>query len=157
MAWQSVEEAVDNIEALSEFDLELVEQPLPRHQYEGLALLRQHCAVPIMVDESLWVSTTVVAPLNRHKRPALNWHKRLNCFGQDNRECAAVIRAGAADVGNVYVHESGGLLAASRNLCAHALLTASIIVCWALVVCCCGCCCGCGCSGGGGGCCCMAV
>lgn len=88
MGWATVEEAAANIEALSEFGLELVEQPLPRHEYDGLAELRTRTGVPIMVDESLW----------------------------DNAECAVVLRASAADVGNVYISESGGVLAASRNL-----------------------------------------
>ena len=34
----------------------------------------------------------------------------------DNAECAVVIKADAADVGNVYISESGSVLAASRNL-----------------------------------------
>ena len=66
---------------------ELVEQPLPREMYAGLAELRGRVSVPIMVDESMW----------------------------DNKECAVVIRAGAADVANVYVHESGGVRAATPH------------------------------------------
>ena len=34
----------------------------------------------------------------------------------DNVSCAKVIQHGSADVANVYVHESGGMLQASRNL-----------------------------------------
>ena len=88
MGWSTYEEAAANIEALSEYDLELVEQPLPRHQYDDLAKLRERTAVPIMVDESLW----------------------------DPAECAVVIQAGAADVANVYIAESGGVLKAATNL-----------------------------------------
>lgn len=50
-----------------------------------------------MVDESLW----------------------------DPVECAVVIKAGAADVGNVYISESGGVLAASRNLAMCAMCEAA--------------------------------
>lgn len=88
MGWASVEEAAANINALAKYDLELVEQPLPRHDYAGLAALREETGVPIMVDESLW----------------------------DPAECAVVVQAGAADVGNVYIAESGGILKASTNL-----------------------------------------
>ena len=88
MGWSTYEEAAANIEALSEYDLELVEQPLPRHQYDDLAKLRERTSVPIMVDESLW----------------------------DPAECAVVIQAGAADVANVYIAESGGVLKAATNL-----------------------------------------
>lgn len=88
MGWATVEEAAANINALAKYDLELVEQPLPRHDYAGLAALREETGVPIMVDESLW----------------------------DPAECAVVVQAGAADVGNVYIAESGGILKAATNL-----------------------------------------
>ena len=58
-----------------------------RSQIAGLAELRGRVSVPIMVGESMW----------------------------DNKECAVVIRAGAADVANVYVHESGGGRAATPH------------------------------------------
>jgi L-alanine-DL-glutamate epimerase-like enolase superfamily enzyme len=88
MGWSTVEEAAANIAALEEYDIELVEQPLPREMYAELAELRALTNVPIMVDESMW----------------------------DNVSCAKVIQHGSADVANVYVHESGGMLQASRNL-----------------------------------------
>ena len=52
------------------------------------AALREATGVPIMVDESLW----------------------------DPTECAVVLQAGAADVANVYIAESGGILKAATNL-----------------------------------------
>jgi L-alanine-DL-glutamate epimerase-like enolase superfamily enzyme len=87
MAWRSVAEASRAIEALAtEAPVAWVEQPLGRGNLEGLRLLRQRVAVPIMADESL----------------------------QTLRDAYQVARAEAADVWNVYVVEAGGLVAASQ-------------------------------------------
>src|SRR5262249_48517240 len=63
-----------------------VEQPLPADRLEDLAWLRDRSPVAIMVDESVW--------------------------GPD--DALRVIRAGAADILNVYVSEAGGLRNAMR-------------------------------------------
>ena len=67
-------------------NLELVEQPLHFGDLEGLRFVREHVDTPIMVDESVWT-------------PA---------------DALACIKAGAADVFNVYVSEAGGLFLASH-------------------------------------------
>ena len=85
MGWRSPKEAVRHIRALEEFDLELVEQPLPSHDLDGMRFVRESVDVAIMADESVWT------PLDA-----------LTC-----------IRAEAADVFNVYVSEAGGLAAAA--------------------------------------------
>jgi muconate cycloisomerase len=86
-AWRTVPEATRAIAALaSEAPVAWVEQPLARHNLEGLRLLRQRCAVPIMADESV----------------------------QTLRDAYEIARAEAADVWNVYVVEAGGLLAAAQ-------------------------------------------
>lgn len=87
MAWRSAKEAVRIIQAMEAYEPELVEQPLRPRELDGMAEIRRHVAVPIMADESVWTP-------------------------QDAME---VIRRGAADVVNVYVSESGGLLPASRT------------------------------------------
>ena len=81
MGWPSAKEAVRRIRELEPFGLELVEQPLHAADLEGLRFVREQVGVPIMVDESVWT-------------PA---------------DALACIRAGAADVFNVYVAEAGGL------------------------------------------------
>ncbi len=89
MAWQSVPEAATAIDALSkEAPVAWIEQPLARHNLEGLAMLRQRSGVPIMADESL--------------------HSLVDAF--------ALAKAQAADIWNVYVVEAGGLMAASQIL-----------------------------------------
>lgn len=81
MGWTSAKEAVRQINELSVFDLELVEQPLHYSDMEGLRFVRANVEVPIMADESVWTPS----------------------------DAMACIRAGAVDVFNVYVAEAGGL------------------------------------------------
>lgn len=87
MSWRTVAEAARVIDAIEPFDIELVEQPLPPRELDAMAELRRRVRVPIMVDESLWTP----------------------------RDAMEVVRRGAADIANVYVAESGGLLAAARS------------------------------------------
>jgi muconate cycloisomerase len=86
MGWHSTREALTQLEALAPFSIHSVEQPLPADRIDDLAWLRQRSPMPIMVDESVW--------------------------GPD--DAARVIRAGAADILNVYVSEAGGLRNAAR-------------------------------------------
>jgi o-succinylbenzoate synthase len=48
----TVKEAIRNINALAEYGIEFVEQPIAPHDLEGLRLIRQQVPVPIIVDES---------------------------------------------------------------------------------------------------------
>ena len=87
MGWPTAKEAIRLIRAMESEDLELVEQPLPAHELDGMAEVRRAIGVPLMADESV-----------RNPRSAME-----------------VIRRGAADIANVYVTEAGGLLNASRR------------------------------------------
>ena len=53
MGWSSAKEAVRSIEAIADFDLELVEQPLAADDLEGLRFVRERVSLPIMADESV--------------------------------------------------------------------------------------------------------
>jgi muconate cycloisomerase len=86
MGWSTAKQAIRIIRAMEPCDLELVEQPLPAHDLEGMAEVRRAINVPLMADESI----------------------------RDPRSAMAVIRHQAADIANVYVTEAGGLLKASR-------------------------------------------
>jgi L-alanine-DL-glutamate epimerase-like enolase superfamily enzyme len=46
-----VEEAIERINALEAYDIELVEQPILAKNYEGLRKIRENVNVPIMADE----------------------------------------------------------------------------------------------------------
>lgn len=86
MGWPTAKHAIRMIRAMEPWNLELVEQPLPAHDLDGMAEVRRAIGVPLMADESV-----------RNPRSAME-----------------VIRRGAADIANVYVTEAGGLLNASR-------------------------------------------
>ena len=87
MAWRTPKEAIAVIRRMQPYDLELVEQPLPARELDGMAEVRRCVDVPIMADESVW----------------------------NPRDAMEVVRRGAADIVNVYVSESGGLLPAWRT------------------------------------------
>lgn len=86
MGWRSAREALDVIRALEPFRIHSVEQPVAAARLDDLAWLRDRSPIPIMVDESVW--------------------------GPD--DAYRVIRAGAADILNVYVSEAAGLRNAAR-------------------------------------------
>lgn len=85
MAWRSPAVAAAAIRALEPYGIHSVEQPMGPERLEDMALLRQQIATPIMLDESIWSPEDAVRAL----------------------------RAGAADILNVYVSESAGLYNAS--------------------------------------------
>ena len=100
-AWTSVAEAAAAIRAFADVaPIAWVEQPLPRRNLEGLRMLRQRTAVPIMADESC----------------------------QTLRDAFELARSEAADVFNVYVVEAGGLLAASQIFALAAALDIPCII-----------------------------
>ena len=82
MAWPTPKAAIAAIHALEPFRIHSVEQPIPIGDLDALRRIRDAVDVPIMLDESVW-------------GPHGAWD---------------ILRAGAADMLNVYVAESGGLL-----------------------------------------------
>lgn len=85
MGWRTPNEAIGTIRAMEPSDPEMIEQPLPGHDLDGLARIRAGVGVPILADESVWTP----------------------------RDAVAVVKRGAADFVNVYVSEAGGLLKAA--------------------------------------------
>lgn len=87
MAWQSVPEASKAMRALAAAaQVSWFEQPLSRHNLQGMRLLRQQAIAPVMADESL----------------------------QTLHDAYELARAEAADVFNIYICEAGGVQAASQ-------------------------------------------
>jgi muconate cycloisomerase len=86
MGWPNAKHAIRMIRQMEAWNLELVEQPLPPYDLAGMAEVRRGIGVPLMADESI----------------------------RSPRNTMDVIRAGAADIANVYVTEAGGLLNATR-------------------------------------------
>jgi L-alanine-DL-glutamate epimerase-like enolase superfamily enzyme len=85
MGWRTPNEAIGTIRAMEPSDPEMIEQPLPGHDLDGLARIRLGVGVPILADESVWTP----------------------------RDAISVVKRGAADFVNVYVSEAGGLLKAA--------------------------------------------
>lgn len=56
-----VDEAIERINALEPYGIELVEQPIPAKNYEGLRKIREHVNVPIMADEDAITSANIPA------------------------------------------------------------------------------------------------
>jgi muconate cycloisomerase len=84
--YQTPLQAIQELARMEEYDLQLIEQPLPRPRLDDLALVRSRLRTPLLADESM---------------------RRVG-------DAYAIARAGAADVLSVYVSEAGGLLAAAK-------------------------------------------
>jgi L-alanine-DL-glutamate epimerase-like enolase superfamily enzyme len=78
-AW-APKEALNNIEKLSEYDIELVEQPVAYHDIEGLAWVTSHSRIPIMSDESAFDSKDVLRLIKERAVDLVNI-KLMKCGG----------------------------------------------------------------------------
>ena len=85
MAWQ-VGEAIQELNALAEYDIDFAEQPVDWQDLDGLARLRESVPIPIAVDQG--------------------------CF--TDKEAMQVVQKGAADVIVAGLHETGGVLGMKR-------------------------------------------
>lgn len=90
MAYRSANQALAALRPLEEQRLQLIEQPLPPRDLVELARLRSRLETPLLLDES--------------------------CY--ELRDVGEIIRAGAADVLNVYVAEMGGPIQAMKAFAA---------------------------------------
>jgi L-alanine-DL-glutamate epimerase-like enolase superfamily enzyme len=57
----SPEEAVQRVQALAPYGLEMVEQPVPQHDIAGLGYVQAHTDVPVVADESVQTLADVEA------------------------------------------------------------------------------------------------
>ena len=94
----SVEDAIRVINRIAVFDVELVEQPIRWSDLEGLSRVRRNTPLPIAVDESVKKATDVFK----------------------------VAKLEAADIVNIKVMKSGGLLGALRV--AHASEAVGLVI-----------------------------
>jgi L-Ala-D/L-Glu epimerase len=78
--------AVRNIAKLADAGLDIIEQPLPHWDLEGMAAIRHRTGIRVMADESI----------------------------QSPVDALAVVRSGAADIINIKVLKVGGLLPALK-------------------------------------------
>jgi len=91
MGWRDQKTLLKVAALLSALGVLSIEQPFAPHELEKLAFIRRHCPIPIMLDESVW----------------------------DPVDALKAIEAGAGDIFNIYVSESGGLNRSMQiaNLC----------------------------------------
>lgn len=86
MAWRSPKTAKHLMDEMFAQGVHMVEQPLDYRDLEGMRWLREHTSCLILADEGIW----------------------------DDRDAAAYLQAGAADLLHVYVCEAGGISGARR-------------------------------------------
>lgn len=55
----TVKQAIRMLPVLEEFGVTVLEQPLPREDLDGLAEIRRHCRIPLIVDESCITSADI--------------------------------------------------------------------------------------------------
>ena len=115
-AWRP-KEAVELIKRLNEYNIELVEQPVPRWDFEGLKFVTAHSEVPIMADEGCWDSKDALRLVSEHAVDFINI-KLMKCGGL--REARRIVDiAGAAGVEcmvGCMAEESGIAITASASL-----------------------------------------
>ena len=78
-AW-TPKEALRMIERLEEYGIELVEQPVPYYDLDGLAYVTRHSRIPVMSDESAFDSRDVFQLVQRHAVDYVNI-KLMKCGG----------------------------------------------------------------------------
>ena len=88
--WKA-KEAVELINRLNEYDIELVEQPVPRFDFEGLKFVTAHSSVPIMADESCWDSKDALQLVSQRAVDLINI-KLMKCTGM--REAWKMVKCG---------------------------------------------------------------
>lgn len=85
MAWRSSKDAIAIIKKLEAYDVHSIEQPMSPNRLDDIAEIRSQVNTPIMLDESIW----------------------------EPEDAARALKAGAVDIFNIYVSESGGLYKSS--------------------------------------------
>lgn len=78
-AWNP-KEALKIIDKLAEFDIELVEQPVPAWDIDGLAYVTAHSPIPIMADESVLNARDALRIIKEHAADLINI-KLMKCGG----------------------------------------------------------------------------
>lgn len=73
-------EAVALLERLDEYEIELVEQPVPGYDFEGLKYVTDHSRVPVMADESCWDSRDALKLVSHRAVDFINI-KLMKCGG----------------------------------------------------------------------------
>ena len=113
----SPKEAVEVINRLNEYDIELVEQPVPRFDFDGLKSVREHSSVPIMADESCWDSKDALKLVQHHAVDFVNI-KLMKCGGlYEAKKIVSICEASGVEVMlGCMAEESGIAINAAASL-----------------------------------------
>ncbi|MCI1966434.1 MAG: dipeptide epimerase [Oscillospiraceae bacterium] len=120
----SAKEAVQFIQRLNEYDLELVEQPVPYHDIAGLEYVTKHTDVLIMADESCFMATDALRLVERRAVDVVNI-KLMKCGGiREALKINAICEAAGipcmlgcmAEETNIGVTAAASLGAAMKNI-----------------------------------------
>jgi len=120
----NAKDAVRLIERLNEFDIELVEQPVPYYDIAGLEYVTKHSLVPIMSDESCFNSKDALRLIERRAVDFVNI-KLMKCGGirealKINAICEAagveVMLGCMAEESNLGITAAASLGAATKNI-----------------------------------------
>ncbi len=95
--WKA-KEAVELINRLNEYDIELVEQPVPRFDFEGLKFVTAHSSVPIMADESCWDCKDALQLVSQRAVDLINI-KLMKCGGlYEAKKITAIAEAAGVEI-----------------------------------------------------------
>ena len=110
-------EAVEIIRRLNEYDIELVEQPVRRFDFEGLVYVTANSPVPIMADESCWDAKDALQLVSRRAVDLINI-KLMKCGGirEAQKICAIAESAGVEIMLGCMAEESGIGINAAASL-----------------------------------------
>lgn len=120
----NAKDAVRLIDRLNEFDIELVEQPVPYYDIAGLEYVTKHSKVPIMSDESCFNSKDALRLIERRAVDLVNI-KLMKCGGirealKINAICEAagieVMLGCMAEESNLGITAAASLGAATKNI-----------------------------------------
>lgn len=120
----SAKEAVQIIERLNEYNLELVEQPVPYHDVVGLEYVTKHTNVLIMADEGCFTATDALRIIERRAVDIINI-KLMKCGGiREALKINAICEAAGiecmlgcmAEETNIGVTAAASLGAAMKNI-----------------------------------------
>ena len=65
MAWRTPKDALATLQRLEAYRIELAEQPLAADDLDGMAFVRDHTAIPVMADESVWSPRSAMQVIRR--------------------------------------------------------------------------------------------
>lgn len=117
-------EAVELIKRLNDYDIELVEQPVPRFDFEGLKYVTTYSPVPIMADESCWDAKDALRLAGERAVDFINI-KLMKCGGlYEAKKIVNIAEAAGiecmlgcmSEESGIAIHASAALGAALKNI-----------------------------------------